>query len=94
MTRTDTLTKGPHGWIALTEWRDNDRVNGIHVETFTQGGAPKSVCHTMHNLTHRWEYPHLLGYCLGFDVKASKRTVQAAHKEAVKRLQTIRPELP
>ena len=81
-------------WWAYTVWNDGKEVVA-QVQTVSLDGSPRSTYSEKkpgyNALT--WDYPHALGYVLGFDVKATKRTIEMAHKAALERMYTIRPEL-
>ncbi len=81
------LTKEKDGWHANSVHIVNGEELHIHTQPF--GGPPKSACYINKDGTLAWEYPHLLGYLLGFDVKANKRTIAKAHKVAVERVMNL-----
>ena len=78
------LTKEKDGWHANSVHLVNGEELHIHTQTF--GGCPKSACYLAKNGVLSWEYPHLLGYVLGFDVKADKRTIRKAHEVSMDRV--------
>ena len=74
------LNKAVDGWEATSEHEING--NKLRLTTYAHGNSPKTSCEVFKDGKWQWEFPHLFGYMLGFDVKADKRKIAMAHKRA------------
>lgn len=76
------LTKRGTRWTALSLHEVNGET--LQLSTITLGGSPKTFCYVKgQDGRFRWDYPHLMGYLLGFDVKATKKTTKEAHEKGI-----------
>ncbi len=76
------LTKRGKRWTALSLHEVNGET--IQLLTITHGDSPKTTCYVKgKDGQFRWDYPHLMGYLLGFDVKATKETIKEAHEKGI-----------